>query len=194
MWNYLYHEFILVQGAFGSGPDPYYTATRNAYNLVTGAMPAGVLSGSGRLMNREAFPWASWEPPMGSEDDAWQVLRNSLALRRGKGRDYLVFGRMQRPAQASGIAIRTWIEAESRRRIPAVFHSAWHNPAGKFAVVAANWTSEVQTFQLRDERLGSRCTETLSAAKGMAARTRETGPTGIQMTIPALGCALIEAL
>jgi hypothetical protein len=194
LWNYLYHEFTLIQGAFGAGPDPFYTVTRNAYNLVTGAMPAGVIDGKGRLMNREAFPWASWEPFMGSEEDVWQMYRTALALRRGKGREYLVLGRMQRPSNISGIAVKTWIEAERRHRIPAVFHGAWHNPAGKFAVVAANWTSEAQSFQVRDERLGGRCSETLSSAKGIAERTREAGPGAIEVSLPALSCALIESL
>jgi hypothetical protein len=192
LWNYLYHEFTLIQGAFGSGPDPYYTATRNAYNLVTGAMPAGVMSGSGRLMNREAFPWAAWEPPMGSEQDAWQMFRAALALRRGKGRDYLVYGRMQRPTQAGEIAIKSWIEADRRSSIPVVFHSAWHNPEGKFAIVAANWTSEAQTFRVQDERLGRRCSETLSEAKSVATRVREAGSGALQVSLPALACVLIE--
>jgi len=157
-------------------------------------MPAGVIDGHGRLMNREAFPWAVWDPPMGSEEDAWQMFRSALALRRGKARDYVVFGRMQRPAGFDGIATRTWIEAERRHAIPAVFHSAWHSPAGRFAIVAANWTSEGQTVRVHDERLGRRCLETLSAAKGMTARELDAGPAGIQLSLAGLSCALIEAL
>ena len=194
LWNYLYHEFTLIQGAFGSGPDPYYTSTRNAYNLVTGAMPAAVITGSGRLLNREAFPWAAWEPPLGSDEDAWQMFRTAVALRRGKGRDFLVYGRMERPAEVDGIATKTWIEADRQHRIPVVFQCAWRNPAGRFAVVAANWTSEAQIFRIRDERLGARCSETLSEAKGVQSRVLQAGAGSLEVSLPPLACALLETI
>ena len=194
LWNYLYHEFTLIQGAFGAGPDPYYTCTRNAYNLVTGAMPAAVITGSGRLLNREAFPWARWEPPMGSDEDAWEMFRTAAALRRGKAREFLVYGRMQRPANADGIATRTWIEADRQHRIPAVFHSAWHSPAGRFAVVAANWTNEVQSIRVLDQRLGSRCSETVSAAEGMTSKLHEARTGSLTVSLPPHACALLEAI
>jgi hypothetical protein len=129
---------------------------------------------------------------MGSEEDAWRMFRSALALRRGKGRDYLVLGRMERPARLDGIAAKTWIEAGRQHSVPAVFHSAWRSPAGKFAVVAANWTAEDREVRVHDQRFGRRCLETLSAGKGLTSREREAEPAGIQISLPGLSCVLIE--
>jgi len=191
LWNYLYHEFTLIQGAFGYGPDPYYTSTRNAFNFVTGAIPAAVLTGSGQLLNREGDPWAAWEPPMGDEDDTWEVFRTTTALRRGKAHDFLVYGRMERPANVGGIATKNWLAEKRENSIPAVFHAAWRSPNGRFGVVLANWTSEGQTVHVHDKRLGGQCMKTVSA-KEMVSTTHAAG-SSLEVSLPALSCVLLEA-
>jgi hypothetical protein len=195
LWHYLFHEFTLIQGTFGSGPDPYYTATRNAYNLVTGAIPGAIITGSGRILNREAFPWAQWVPQMGSDEDSWRMFRTTTALRRSpRGRDFLAFGRMQRPvAKAKGMATKIWIEAGRENRIPAVFHGAWRDPAGRFAIVAANWTSAGEAVAFTDSRLGTQCSEILSGPEGVVTRPRSASGAGaFELSIPALSCLLLE--
>jgi hypothetical protein len=36
LYTFLYHEFVVMQGGFGAGPEPYHTPIRSACNLVMG--------------------------------------------------------------------------------------------------------------------------------------------------------------
>ena len=68
--------------------------------------------------------WAPWEPMVGSDDDAVEMIRTVTALRRGPGKDFLVFGRMLRPAAVAGIQTIEWTHGKRTHRIPTVFHTA----------------------------------------------------------------------
>src|SRR5206468_2348778 len=153
LYNFLYHEFVLIQGGFGLAPEPFHMPIRNAYNLVMGEIPGGVITGDGLLLNRDTFNWAPWRPPIGDNEDSLAMLRSTIALRRGKGGDYLVYGRMQRPTKISGIKLVHWEAGGQAHSIPAVFHAAWESPQKQFAVVLANWTKQVQVVSLSDSRL-----------------------------------------
>ncbi len=83
LYHFLYHEFIVIQGGFGFGPEPYHLPIRNAYNLVVGEIPGAVLTGEGKLLNRDTINWAPWLPQVGSNEDALEVLRTTTALRQG---------------------------------------------------------------------------------------------------------------
>ena len=189
--SFLYHEFVVIQGGFGSAPEPYHMPIRNAYNLVVGEIPGGVLTGDGSLLNRDTFNWAPWVPPVGDNDDSLQMLRSTAALRRGKARDFLVFGRMQRPAAATGIKVVHWETDGQVHKIPAVFHSAWQSPQGSFGIVMANWTKETHEVTLSDSRLGSEIVESISAQEVMT-RPRRLNQGKINVSLPPLSCALIE--
>jgi hypothetical protein len=191
LYSFLYHEFIVLQGGFGSAPEPYHMPIRNAYNLVVGEIPGGVLTGDGLLLNRDTFNWAPWRPPVGSNDNSLSMLRSTAGLRRGKARDFLVFGRMQRPAEATGIKIVHWERGAEVHNIPAVFHCAWQDPRGRFGIVLSNWTTEVQTLSISDSRLSDRLTETISAEE-LKSRPARTERGKLSISLPALSCALIE--
>ena len=171
LYHFLYHEFILMQGGFGFGPEPYHLPIRNAYNLIVGEIPGAVMAGDGKLLNRDTVNWAPWEPPVGSNEDSLEMFRTATMLRQGRARDYLVFGRMLRPATANGIRAMSWESTDQHHDIPAVYHSAWQSPTGKFGLVAANWTTESQEFELKHERLPATATEWISS-KEMQSRDR----------------------
>ena len=160
---YLFHEYILFQGAFGCGQEPYHLQIRTAANLVWGVIPGGVLTQDGDLVNRDhPMPWSEWEPKLGDNDQSITMIKHATALRRGSGRPYLVYGRMQPPASIEDIYICQWQHGNENHVTPAVFHSAWKSPQGKFAVVLANWTDHPQTVTIRDSRLGKPCTVTIA--------------------------------
>ncbi len=156
LYHFLYHELILMQGGFGTGPEPYHLPIKNAYNWVIGEIPGAVLQADGQLMNKdsEGVNWAPWQPNVGSHDDALQMLKATTALRRGAGKPFLVFGRMLEPAQIEPIPIMHWQEGGRDHRILAVFHSAWRAPDGRLGWALANWTNEAQTLTVTDARLG----------------------------------------
>jgi len=192
LYHFLYHEFILIQGGFGFGPEPYHMPIRNAYNLVVGEIPGAVLTGQGKLLNRNTSNWAPWQPQVGSNEDALELLRTATALRQGKAKDFLVFGRMLRPASVEGIKTVKWENGRQIHEVPAAFHSAWQSPGGKFGFVSANWTTEPREFEVKHERLGSKVTEVLSS-KELQAREREVTDNTIRITLPPLSCILIES-
>lgn len=64
------------------------------------------------------------------------------------------------------------------------------SPGGRFAVVLANWTGESQTVHVRDQRLGARCVQTVSAKQMLT--TKLSAENGVVVVSPPLSCALPE--
>jgi hypothetical protein len=192
LYHFLYHEFVLMEGGFGQGPEPFHLPIRNAYNLVVGEIPGGALTGDGTLLNRDTTNWAPWRPPVGSSADALEVIRTATALRRGKGRDFLVFGRMLRPSVTANIQTVRWLSAGIEHRIPAVFHAVWQAPSGRLGAVFANWTNAAQAFTVADHRLGSTAVLTVSGRR-MDSRTMAPQAGRLDVTLPPLACAVIES-
>lgn len=191
LYSFLYHEFILIQGGFGFGQEPYHMPIRNAYNLVVGQIPGGVVTGDGRLLNRDTINWAPWKPQVGSNEDSVAMLKATTALRRGAGKAYLVFGRMQRPLSDFHPRIMTWKHADRAHRAPAVFEAVWRSPRGGTAAVLANWTKEPQTVAVTDERFRGRLRETTSAS-AIHSTERTASAQGLEVELPPLSCVLLE--
>ena len=191
LYHYLFHECMIMHGMMSTGGEPYALPIRNAWNCVWGEIPGAVMTGDGTLLNRETFNWAEWEPKVGSNDDALEMIRTVTALRRGPGRGFLVYGRMQRPA-------RVEVELVGRDHdghhyeVPAVAHAAWQAPDGRFGIVLANWTTETQTVTIAEPRLADR------VAIHISGRTleRELLPvvdSQITVDLPCLNCLLMES-
>ena len=193
LFHFLYHEFIIIQGGFGHAPEPYHLPIKNAYNLVIGEIPGGVLKGDGRLLNKDTINWAPWNPQIGSNEDALEMLRTSTVLRRGKAKDFLVYGRMQRPADITNIKTVRWQNKGLDHQIPAVFHSAWQSPEGHLGLVFANWTTEEQSISINDSRLGSSVLISISAEEEKTmVKSVENGK--FDLFIPPLSCFLVVGI
>ena len=193
LYHFLYHEFILIQGGFGYGPAPYHLPIRNAYNLVVGEIPGAVMKGDGRLLNKDTGNWAPWEPQIGSNEDALQILKAATALRRGKGKDFLVYGRMLRPADVQNIEIIRWQEGNQEHHIPAVFHAAWQAPDERVGIVLANWTTETQKVCVVDDRLGDGVLASVSA-DSLDSEVLSSTNGSLMITLPKLSFILLERL
>jgi hypothetical protein len=193
LYHYLYHEFILIQGGFGQGPEPHHMTTRNAANLVFGEIPGAVMRGDGQLLNLDTINWAPWDIDVGDNDDSLQMLASTTALRRGPARDFLVFGRMLAPTRVEGVKTVRWDHDSRHHQIPAVFHSAWQTPDGSFGVVLANWTTELQKVTVVDERLAGRVRLTI-ADRHTVSTDHDVGSGGLRIRLPPLSCALVTAI
>jgi hypothetical protein len=193
LYHYLFHEIVLMQGGFGGAPAPYHLPIRNAYNFVVGEIPGAVLQGDGLLLNKDTGNWAPWEPKTGSNDDALSVLASATAIRRGPGRPWLVFGRMEPRAQVEGIDTVRWEEEGRGHEIPSLFHDAWSDPEGRPAVVLANWTTEALSVRVKDPRLGPHCRLHVAAGATVSSATLAAGTNGsLLVTMPGLACGIIE--
>ncbi len=159
LYQFLFHECIIMQGHMGHAPEPYHLQIRNAYNGVMGEIPGGVMTGDGTLLAKDTENWADWEPKVGSDDEALEMIRAVTAMRRGAGRDFLVFGRMLAPARVRRIEEVSWEHEGSAHVIPSVFHAAWQAPDGEFGIALANWTNGPRRVTVDDARLGGEVRE-----------------------------------
>ena len=193
LYQYLFHECVVLQGMMGNAPEPYHLALRNATNCVLGGIPGGVLTGNGTLLDKDTNNWAPWEPQVENSAQAFAMIRAVAALRRGPGKDFLVYGRMLRPAEVQGVQTVEWTYNGRANRVPAVFHSAWQAPDGRMGVVLANWTAEPQTVTLHDARLQTENTVlTLNVSSQMLeSNVLDVSDAGVPITLPALSCACV---
>ncbi len=193
IYQYLFHECVVLQGMMGNAPEPYHLVVRNALNCVWGAIPGGVMRGDGTLLDQDTDNWALWEPHVEDNKAALRMIRSVNALRRTEGKPFLVFGRMQRPAEVSGIPTVEWEYQSRHRSLPAVFHAVWQSPDRRIGVVLANWTAVPQRVCIRDQRLQEKAGVVFESADTI--RKREIPNLGdTEVEIPAHGCVLLCSL
>jgi hypothetical protein len=191
VYHYLFHECTILHGMMSTGPEPHSLTVRHAWLAVWGEIAGAVLTGDGTLLNKDTFNWADWEPPVGSNEDSLAMMRSLTALRRGPGRDFLVYGRMQRPTEVEGIETIVWERDGRHYEVPAVAHAAWQAPDGRAGVALANWTSERRTVSVIDPRLRGDLTLHVAAeAVTSVPATEDYG--AVQVTLPPLSCAILE--
>lgn len=156
-----------------SGQDPFQMEIKCAWNFVLGNLNGGVLDDRGEFVSTDSrWPWGLWKERMGSQESIRELLKNTQTMRRGSGKPYLVYGRMERPAQIGDIPVLRWEFGNRIQEAPALFHSFWKSREGRYAAVLVNWTDESRTVTLYDRRLSEE------------KRT---------ITVPARDCVLTEA-
>lgn len=192
VYHYLFHECTLMHGMMSLGPEPYAIEARTAWECVWGEIAGAVMTGDGTLLNRETWNWADWEPKVGSNENALEMMRVATALRRGAGRDFLVYGRMRRPAEVTGIQICEWEYEGRQHSVPAIAHCAWQAPDGRAGVVLANWTTEAQTLAVSDEALGSSAVLNVCTAEDEQ-HELVAADGSFKVTLPPLSCAMLVA-
>ena len=151
------------------------------------------MTGDGTMLSRGETNhwWMPWKPEVGDNESTLAMLKSVSNLRRGNAKEYLVYGRMQRPAEITGIKTVHWESDGQVRNIPAVLHSAWGTHTGKFAIVLANWTQEPQSLTISDARLGEQVVPTLSTEE-IKTRAPIPNDSRLALTLPPLSCMLVE--
>jgi hypothetical protein len=190
LYHYLFHEYIRTQAAFALAPNPYWMEVKTALSFVLGDQPTAIMGPGGRLMAWAGHPWASWDTPAGDQVAIFALLRRSIVLRRGAGRDYLVFGRMLRPAAVQGIEPVTWTCEQRVATLPAVFHARWLAPDGRVAIALANWTASPQAVQIEVPSSEKSC-RYLVQTEALEVFEPGTGST-LRLALPPVSVALLE--
>jgi hypothetical protein len=191
LYQFLFHECIVMHGMMSPGPEPWHLEIANAANGVLGEIPGGVLTGAGTLLDKDTYNWALWEPKVGDPDRGLEMIRAITSMRRGPGRDWLVLGRMHKSMPVAGVKTVQWTWEGKARAIPAVFDCTWESPDGRFAVALANWTDRPQTVRVAEERLGEQVTEHCSA-RGAGPRDRRVRGGTLKVKVPPLSMVLVE--
>src|SRR5205809_8058454 len=73
----------------------------------------------------------------------------AIALRRGVGRDFLVFGNLLRPLVVQDIEPVHWRCEQQVMSMPAVLYAHWQAADRRTAVALANWTEEERVIRLQ---------------------------------------------
>jgi len=158
---------------------------------VLGDIMTAIVGPGGRLMNWAGQPWASWDTPAGDQEAILTLLRRATGMRRGSGRDFLVFGRLLRPYPVHDIEHLSWSTERGSTTMPAVMHACWRAPDGRTAVALANWTEEEQVVRLGESSEG--LSPRRYHLQGDAPRTVELDGSAITpLVLPPLGVALVE--
>jgi hypothetical protein len=191
LYQYLLHEYILTQAAFALAPNPYWMQIKTAHSFVRGDILTAIIGPGGRLMAWAGRPWARWDTPPGNQEAILTLLRHAIALRRGVGRDFLVFGRMLRPLAVQDIEPVQWICEQQVHSMPAVLHARWQAPDGRTAVALANWTEEERVMRLQVPPEHDRPQR--YHLQHDALETVELAPTAtLPLVLPPLSVALVE--
>jgi hypothetical protein len=159
LFHYLYHDRILTQSIFAPAPNPHFLPIKAARAFVLGDLLGCCLGAGGRLQNWEpppGQPWMEWDRPAGDQAASYALFREALALRRGVGRDFLVFGRLLRPLPLSGVETVAWTHGGQANEIASLEHATWQAPDGRIAVALANWTDRPRAAALDLGALGDR--------------------------------------
>jgi len=189
LYHYLFHECTIMHGMMSTGPEPHSLPIRTAWLGVWGEIPGAVITGDGTLLNRDTFNWAPWEPKVGNNDHALEMIRVVTAMRRGHGRDFLVYGRMLRPASVECDTV-AWETDGRSHAVPALAHAAWQAPDGRTAMALANWTAEERRVAVSDARLGDGVTMHVCARESASLQC-DTQRGRLEVTLPALSCAIV---
>jgi hypothetical protein len=192
--NYLFHENIILQGMMSYGPEPHHLAISAAANCILGEIPGGVLRGDGTLLDRDTNNWAPWEPKVGDQQEGLEMIRTVTALRRGPGKDFLVYGRMLRPANIADIPIEAWEYNGKHHKIPAVFHSAWQAPDGRKGFILANWTDRDQNIVIKDPVIYDTGAQIrlMIFGKEKTIETLDSTLSQVEIQLPPLSCAVVD--
>ena len=97
---------------------------------------------------------------------------------------------MLKPAVVKNVRTVGWTFANRRNAIPALFHSAWQAPDGRFAIVLANWTDQSQKAVIREPRLGEAATFYLSSRQISQKKIAMTKGL-VELSVPPLSAALL---
>jgi hypothetical protein len=132
-----------------------------------------------------------WDRPAGDQDAAYAVLRNATALRRGVGKDFLLFGRMLRPLPVTGVATRVWTQDGEANAVPAVEHATWQARDGRMAVALANWTDDEQRVTVDLSATAHRAATMHLASDGAIEETPVASGAPASLCLPPHACALL---
>ena len=193
LYQYLFHDCVILHAMMGFAPEPYHLILRNATAFIYGEIPGGVLRGDGLLLDKDTANWAEWTDPVENMDNAYRMIRQVNALRRSDMRDFLVYGRMLRPAQSFETAYHSWSDGRNvSHTLAAVFHAVWEADDGRAAMAMVNWTDTDRTVTVRDERFNGSPLTLVSARDGIR-RDELEGASELLLTLPAISCCVLTA-
>lgn len=122
---------------------PENLSLRLAYSFAAGDMLTAVLADNGDIH----WSWCTkWEVPVPDQKPLREFIRHLNAWRRGPGKDFLVFGRMEKSPEIRGAEIIPLKLTDGRSLdYPAILSSCWHNAESEKRVLfLVNYSPRLQ--------------------------------------------------
>lgn len=119
---------------------------RLAHGFVSGDALTAVIKGGGQIH----WEWSSqsWDDPGPNHASAAALIRNLNAWRRGAAHEYLIYGRMIKPAAIEGVYEVPMIRLDGGRlSLPSIFTSCWQAGTRTMQLLV-NYTEGAQTCTL----------------------------------------------
>ncbi|HBE42718.1 MAG TPA: hypothetical protein DDW27_16245 [Bacteroidales bacterium] len=152
-YAFVNHEYVnnfmgnqnALSVAIDVNESPYNFLQRLAYSFCAGDMLTVILRGNGDMI----WDWGTtWETDIPNQEYIIKLVKSLNSWRLGSGKDYLVYGRMQKPLPFEGAANIPMITRPGKRSIdfPSVFTSNWQSGNGRksqFFVNYLPWEQEI---------------------------------------------------
>ncbi len=152
-YSYLFHEYI--NNFTGNGvclalwfdyrKSPWFLLYRTAYSFISGEILSVVMKDNMQMH----WSWVCrWDEPPPDQEPLRILIGNLNGWRRQRGRNFLVFGRMEKnfPVQCARQTLY-FTAPRSPAELPAVLSSHWSH-RDRHAVFVVNASTEEQEFQL----------------------------------------------
>ena len=150
-YAFVNHEYVnnfmgnqnAVSAAIDVRESPFNFLQRLAYSFCAGDMLTVILRGNGDLI----WDWGTtWETDIPDQGSIIKLVNALNSWRLGSGKDFLVYGRMQKPLPFEGATNIPMITRPGKRSIdfPSVFTSNWQLGNGRKSQFFVNYLPEEQ--------------------------------------------------
>jgi len=193
-YAHLYHEYVNnFQGNqvstaswIDTDSSPHHVLMLTAYSFAAGDLMTIILKDGGAIHWSWCCRW-DVEPP--EQEPIIELIRNLTAWRKGDGKEYLRFGRMQKALDLDGIKDYSFKRKKgSRLAYPSVLTSRWSLSGRPDVQFLVNYLPEEQTVTVAAEP-GSVVKVQLAADGSDGERLESTGP--LEVTIRPLDAVML---
>ncbi|MDR3193841.1 MAG: DUF6259 domain-containing protein [Tannerella sp.] len=159
-YAFVYHEYVnnfmgnqnAVSVAIDTEKSPRNLLQRLAYSFCAGDMLTVVLRGDGQMI----WDWGCpWEAPTPNQQETVDLIRHLTAWRRGAAKEFLVYGKMQKPLPFAGACDQPLYTKKSGYPVHfgSVFTSHWELDGGRHGQLFVNYLPQEQEITLQAGRL-----------------------------------------
>jgi hypothetical protein len=193
-YAHVYHEYVNnFQGNqvstaewIDTDSSPHHVLLLTAYSFAAGDLMTIILKDGGKIHWSWCCRWEE-EPP--EQEPIIALIRNLTAWRKGAGRDYLHFGRMEKPLALNGVGEYAFKRKKgSRLSYPSVLTTRWSLPERPDAQFLVNYLPEEQTVTVATEP-GTVVTVHRAADGSVTERIEGSGP--LTLTIGPLDAVML---
>jgi hypothetical protein len=196
-YAYVNHEYVnnfmgnqnAIQHFVDHKKSPLNLLQRYAYAFIGGDMFTIILKDKGQMH----WEWGmSWDKPAPDQVSTQGLIANLNPWRKGVGKPYLVYGRMQKPYTVTGDYELPMITTKGAKLyFRSIFTSKWTN-AGKSAQILVNYTSKPQTVTVNCKKMVHSKAVVYTKPAGKGSPTKITDKSELNLTIDPLSAVMVE--